>query len=160
MSKIYIHYGSKEFDLIKFKPIKNTPLFAKPEGGLWGSPEDAKYGWAEWCAAQEFRECRKDNSFKFSLKGDAKILYINSIRDLEPLPKAKNEPLQIHMWVCLDFEQLVRDGIDAIELDLSGEKRTETRREGLYYQLYGWDCDSLLVLNKDMIVAEDIQAQS
>jgi hypothetical protein len=38
-----------------------------------------------------------------------------------------------------------KDGVDAIKLNLSkGDYE-------LYYELYGWDCDSILIMNPDII---------
>jgi len=45
--------------------------------------------------------------------------------------------------VFLDFEK-IKESYDAIELLISKDQR-------LYYKLYGWDCDCILVLNKDAI---------
>ena len=44
----------------------------------------------------------------------------------------------------VDFEQLIANRIDAIEFNLSNDW-------GLYMALYGWDCDSTLILNPDVI---------
>ena len=49
------------------------------------------------------------------------------------------------MWVCLDFEQLLKNGIDAVQLSLF------IGNYELYYKLYGWDCDSILIMNPDII---------
>ena len=45
------------------------------------------------------------------------------------------------MFTMLDFEELKKE-YDAIEVIIS---------DGLYYALYGWDCDSILILNKDIV---------
>ncbi|MFR3519297.1 MAG: hypothetical protein ACLTT4_12785 [Coprobacillus cateniformis] len=44
----------------------------------------------------------------------------------------------------LDFEELKRQ-YDAIEVNISNDY-------GLYWKLYGWDCDSILVMNSDVVV--------
>lgn len=49
VSDKYIHYGSKHFDINRFKPIKNESLFTKPIGGLWASKVDDNYGWKNLC---------------------------------------------------------------------------------------------------------------
>ena len=41
-NQVYIHYGSKQFDISKFEPIRNW--WNKPHGGLWASPVNAEYG--------------------------------------------------------------------------------------------------------------------
>lgn len=151
MTNKYIHYGHKEFRRDWFQPIKNDPegLGSKPVGGLWASNVLAECGWKWWCEDTNFRECSEENSFTFSLKEDANVLRIESIKDLESLPKCKSllaEQLEVNIpWVLLDFEALQKSGVDAIEVDMN---------MGLYFALYGWDCDCILVMDPDVIVTE------
>mgnify|MGYP001623704021 CR=1 FL=1 len=143
MGKIYIHYGHKHFDPNSFVEIKNT-MWNKPAGGLWASDINAKYGWKSWCEDENFCECNKENSFCFKLKEKSRILTINSHNDLFQLPLESGVHEYINrLCLCIDFEKLARE-YDAIELLLSEDRR-------LYYDLYGWDCDSILILNKDCI---------
>ena len=135
--KIYVHYGHKRFDPTAFNEIKNR-MFVKPDGGLWASDINAEYGWKNWCKDNDFRECNEDNSFKFKLKQGSKILELKSKKDLIGLPM-ENIPYKFS-WYTLDFEQL-KQNYDAIEVYI----------DELYFDLYGWDCDSLLVLNKECI---------
>lgn len=69
------------------------------------------------------------------------------------MPKAKNE-INISSFYTPDFEKMKNDGVDAIELHLS-EDKSENYFEGLYYTLYGWDCDCILILNKYIVVEKD-----
>jgi hypothetical protein len=125
-------------------------LGSKPVGGLWASNVLAECGWKWWCEDTNFRECSEDNSFTFTLTEDANVLRIESIKDLESLPKCKSllaEQLEVNIpWVLLDFEALQKSGVDAIEVDMN---------MGLYFALYGWDCDSILVMNPEVIVTEN-----
>jgi len=144
----YIHYGSTNFNKQLFTPIKNHEFLSKPKGGLWGSPIEANFGWKEWCEAENFRACNIENSFKFILKADANILVINSVSDLDPLPKIKpNFPVN---WICLDFEKLIEMRTDAVQLNLSNDT-SNSWSETLYFKLYGWDCDSIIIMNPDII---------
>lgn len=147
MKQTYIHYGSKEFDPGSFMPIYNLPFFTKPSGGLWGSPVGSDSGWKDWCESEQFRDCTESNSFLFQLKDTANVLEISSIDSLLTLPKIIRDDFLkgFISWDCLDFEQLLNDGVDAIEVKISNDYR-------LYYRLYGWDCDSILVMNKDVII--------
>lgn len=140
--KKYIHYGHKNFDRNLFVPIANRKDFAKPIGGLWASATDAEYGWKDWCKDSNFCECKEENSFKFILSDNARVLKINTISDTKYLPKA-DSTLKYCMWICLDFEKL-KDEYDAIEIDISGD--------GIYFGLYGWDCDSILIMNPDVVI--------
>ena len=157
MARAYIHYGACKYDPEKFKPIKNQIMWVKPKGGLWASPKDAVFGWEEWCEASEFRERIENISFEFSLAPHAKILELNSAQDLTDLPKVDiiDELRETFRSVVhLDFEKLVSSGVDAIQVNIRGEAVDEFGKS-LYYVLYGWDCDSILVMNKDVIVCEN-----
>lgn len=142
MIEKYIHYGHRHFNKDLFSPIKNIPSLTKPSGGLWASNIYAIRGWKDWCDDNEFRRCEKDNSFKFILAIDAKILTINSSNDLENLPKGEDK-YGMSSWAILDFEKISQK-YNAIEVNISSDGM-------LYYNLYGWDCDSILVMNPDVI---------
>lgn len=153
MSKIYIHYGSDKFDPKKFKTIKNVMISTKPEGGLWGSPLDSEEGWKEWCERNNFRTNLLEKFFVFSLKPGTRLLFLDEVTQLDDLPKVKNPAIfdNFNLWCCLDFEKL-SEQYDAIEITLSHEK--SHRYEfwgGLYDKLYGWDCDSICIMNPNCI---------
>lgn len=148
--KEYIHYGATT--LHKIEPIKNRPYFTKPEGGLWASPVDAEFGWKEWCERENFRKNSEDNAFRFRVKNPSKIIHIRDVKDLEKLPMQKSKfGLKDSLTMVLDFEKIQKD-YDGIELHLSEEKLTrETFCNGLYFKLYGWDCDSILIFHENAI---------
>lgn len=142
----YIHYGHKCFDRSLFRPVKNTmDIFKKPKGGFWASAIDAEFGWKDWCDDQNFRKCDEENSFRFKLKDGAKVLHINK-EDMELPCITREDPTSHHLFIFPDWEQMVKDGWDAVEVHIS-----ECR--ALYEHLYGWDCDSILVLNPDVVEA-------
>ena len=137
---IYVHYGHKKFCKEMCKPIENIQLFTKPKGGFWASRIDAKFGWKDWCIDEEFRDIDENNAFRFKLKDNAKVLYINDTKILANLPMQQSI---IKSWLCLDFEKL-SEQYDAIEVNIS-------KCNHLYDLLYGWDCDSILIMNPDII---------
>ena len=143
MNNIYIHYwrnNTNSFKKEKIKPIKNELNFTKPIGGFWASNINAEYGWKQWCDDNEFKFYNKDNAFVFTLSDNAKVLYINDTKILANLPMQQSI---IKSWLCLDFEKL-SEQYDAIEVNISKCNR-------LYDLLYGWDCDSILIMNPDVI---------
>ena len=146
MSKKYIHYGHKHFDPYLFCPISNRGQWVKPTGGLWASPIDASFGWKDWNRDSRFVTCNDDNSFTFTLKDGARLLVIADNDFLKKLPQITAEYMH-DLWCMLDFEKLSED-YDAIELVLSADSR-------LYWSLYGWDCDSILVMNPNVVVEEE-----
>jgi hypothetical protein len=149
----YIHYGAKQYEFEKFNQIQNISYFVKPKGGLWGSPVDAKYGWKEWNELNDYVKCDENNSFRFALKKDAKVAVIDTEDKLRLLPDADMPPISPKHYndrKYIDFEKLVELGYDAIEVLIS-------ECQSLYDTLLGWDCDSVLVLNKDAILNGQIQ---
>ena len=141
----YIHYGHTKFDKSMFNKIKNVDCSTKPKGGLWASDVEAEHGWKDWCEAEEFRDCKEENSFSFVLSDNAKVLYIDSIDDLKVLPKIDEKfGMNFSSWILLDFEKLA-ETYDAVEVSISSDF-------DLYYQLYGWDCDSIVIMNPNVVV--------
>lgn len=156
-SKKYIHYGHSSFDRNLFVPIRNREMFVKPSGGLWASAVDAEWSWNAWCCANEFHVARLLESFTFTLSENARVIHIRSVADLDKLPE-QEVPDWLRTgtrWKCIDFEKLLADGVDAVELHLSEEvSESYVFMGGLYWELYGWDCDSILIMNPDIIMEE------
>ena len=146
----YIHYGHTEFSKELFQSIKNREMFTKPTGGFWASRLNSLYGWKDWCKNNDFGECVEDNSFRFFITESANILTINKADDLKELPKVK-QPVPIIGTLrdnYLDFEKLLSQGIDGIEVNISSDRN-------LYMTLYGWDCDSILIMNPNIICVKE-----
>lgn len=142
--EIYIHYGHKHFDETRFEPIQNRICFNKPSGGLWASPTNAERGWRDWCEDNDFRECNDMNAFKFTLSPTAKVFHIHTCEQAKMLKQNKDNPIVNPRWVYIDFEEAIKQ-YDAIELHLSDNFE-------LYWLLYGWDCDSIIIMNPDIVV--------
>lgn len=142
--KKYIHYGAKKFDRVLCMPIHNIRMFTKPSGGFWASKIDAEFGWKEWCEDNDYFDCDEENSFIFELAENARILEINSVEDLKKLP-GRNRDIGFlgGFYTMLDFEKLAEQ-YDAIEVSISSDYR-------LYRALTGWDCDSILIMNPDIV---------
>ena len=146
--KTYIHYGSTAFIEESWEPIRNEN-WIKPHGGLWASAIDAPYGWKDWNGTYNYQLCDETNSFKFKLKPSARILIIDSIDVLKRLHKLQYTVTTLIRDVYfLNFERLLEDGYDAIDFQLSKDPK-------LYWAMYGWDCDSILVMNKDVLILVD-----
>lgn len=54
--------------------------------------------------------------------------------------------------VVARFVECLRRGIDAVELCWYGEEYQDQRADDLYLALYGWDCDSIVVLNPNAVI--------
>ena len=141
--EVYEHLGHSSFNRDLFRPIRNRKNWVKPDGGLWASPTSADFGWSDWTKSNDFELDRyTEDSFRFQLRPSAKVLYIDSAEQLDDLPMQSTDI--DYRWVVLDFEKLAQE-YDAMEVLISKDQR-------LYWDLYGWDCDTLLVFNPDVIV--------
>ena len=143
--QIYIHYGDTEFRTPI--PVRNCdPSFVKPHGGMWASRTNDEFGWIDWCKREEFRLERLNTCFEFKLKEGSRVLYLKDIDQLDDLPKLPSlfgeyKKGDDYSTCNLDFEKLMED-YDAIEL---------TDVYEFYWALYGWDCNSILIMNPDIV---------
>lgn len=160
---VYIHWGSKTFNTLIGFPIENKYLSTKPKGGLWASRVGATYGWLSVHDNLINRKYESDNFFKFTLKESSTNCVIHSFSDLGSLPLSKDETGVFHIYptkdnlmeYCIDFEECLRMGIDAIELCWFGSEWEDVRKDALSYSLYCWDCDSIVVLNPNVVEVID-----
>lgn len=139
-NEILIHYGSPKYVPHLYSEIKNGLLTNKPFGGLWTSPVNSSFGWKDWCHREHFREC--SDHFKLKLKDNAKILRIDGKNDLNDLPVITEKGM-LFDFHYIDFEKISKD-YDAIWLTEKGERETSFTRP---INLYGWDCETVLILN-------------
>ena len=141
----FIHYGHSEFDENRFVPVKNCEKpFVKPRiGGLWGSPVTSPYGHRWFCESENFRLDSLKTHFNFFLKQDTKLLYLTNKNELKSAyEKGYLLKLDGLFWYNVDFEKISND-YDAILF---------IRNSETHFPLYGWDYDSVLVLNKEKII--------
>ena len=137
-----IHYGATQYDPKKFLPISDLPLHNKPKGGLWTSPVDSKYGWWNWCEDESFGDTTK--SFEVDFKGT--FFVIDSVDDMNKLPW-----IELKGFSFVSFQALCANCFTYDAIHLTEKGQNETR---LTYprSLYGWDCETVLVMNPDSII--------
>ena len=145
----YRHYGSSNFESDKFEKIVNRSGWIKPFGGLWAEPiAHNKYGWIEWCTDNDFRTGSLDEWFDFEIKDESKIFKISNEQDVYKLKNIGCCKYTISSFeneidvYFIDFENMLNIGYDAVEMRLTNFT---------YWALYGWDCDSIIVLNPEAI---------
>lgn len=150
------HYGNANYEETRVAPISNRPCFTKPYGGLWASPIKMDgSAWKEWCEQEDFHLHDLNVYFDFVLHDDARVLQIHTIDQLTEIAKNYSVttstikpdifPFDIFPFdsCTLDFEAIAKE-YDAIDFRISNDQR-------LYWALYGWDCDSILVLSPKAI---------
>ena len=145
----YIHYGSDSFDINKFEPVSNRERWNKPNGGLWSSPIDSNNGWRDWCLSNFYTRCDLNKSVEFDLSNDTNIFKIYDNETLSKLLYYTKDPsLGIFSvddrYHNINFEWLMIHGYDGIEVLINTEE--------IYFKLYGWDCDTLLIFNPDVMI--------
>ena len=143
-----ITYGLGEYCPAKFEEISDEPFRNKPRGGLWSSPIDSEFGWKDWCIAEEWREDTLGSWFTFDFVGS--VLVIDGPHDAAKLPWIEDGRydgfISFQAMCCPDFYY------DAIYLTEQGQELTRYTNR---HSLYGWDCESLLIMNPNSIVNVD-----
>lgn len=126
-------------------------MWMKPTGGLWASKENASFGWSQFVKENSHFEVDKQKSFKFVLKNGTRKATIYTDTDLNKLPMQAHKSKGYVDWRCIDFEKCLLLGVDAIELCWYGDEYKDRADGDLYHLLYGWDCDSILILNPKVV---------
>ncbi len=142
-----IHYGCDRFLPSMMNPVKNGGWVKPASGGLWTSPVYSDYGWKDWCETEEFSGFAIGNYFILSLKPEAKILKIDSEKDLN---KWVSLPiLERAIDSLLDYEELSKH-FDCIWLTIKGQNDTRFSHPA---SLYGWDCETVLLFNSNCVTS-------
>lgn len=135
-----------EYDPSRVAPVANRRRFlrTKPFGGIWLSVDG---GWEAWCQS-EMPEWVSNGTCEVKLAPDARIYEVHSMADLEPLPKMPDSDEGWYgtgtcPYTYIDFEAMSEE-YDGIFLDMSHGPE-------LYFALYGWDCDSVLLFSPKAI---------
>lgn len=139
MSKTnYRTYGFM-FDINKFKDIQNNGGWNKPIGGLWSCKLINNITpWLDFIT--ENPELMRDTNtyFDFNIKDNARILKLYDTEDYDNM-MAKYS-YEDFFNKNIDFEAIAKD-FDMIDFKV----------RNLYFELMGWDLDSVLILNKNVI---------
>lgn len=121
--------------------IRNKPLFPKPQGAFWSSSYvEGKSDWVRWCESEDHDVPDVWEGILIKPNHDANIITIDTLDDLLKLAdKYAVYVPGIDFMHGYDFEQMQKDGIDAIHLTKEGQERTRYTEPT---SLYGWDCES------------------
>jgi len=143
-----VHFTKPFFSLrpieIKNGDGKDT-IFIKPKGGLWCSPLDSNYGWKDWCQEESYGDIKQQQRVIFDVDM-SNFVVIDSAKDMKT--KLPWIPVMDGYFRALDFEKIVHEGVDGIHLTEKGQWETRfTHPEWLY----GWDCETILILNERCI---------
>ena len=162
---IYIHYGNDHFEK-RDVDLSTKGFIIKPKkAAIWGSPEDAEFSWKDWSEGESWNLSSLEKSFRFKLKSGSKILFIRSEKDIDELDEILKTNTDVkesfsgltstasmlmsllgfitpENYNTINFSKLRENGVDAIEIEYNGYTNKA---------FYGWDCDSICVLNPDAV---------
>lgn len=144
-----VHYtkeASFELRPITIKNAGTKGIWCKPQGGLWASPVDSEFGWPDWCRVENFGDTAKQLRVILDIDMGS-FITIDSQDDLSQLPWHPSVA-GFNLMEAIDFEKLVAGGVDGIYLTEQGQWAT---RFSFPRTLYGWDCESILILNERCI---------
>jgi len=153
------YFSDKAFDKKLIAPIENRH-WNKPNGGLWVSPllEDNVSEWSKWTQEEAFSYNSVSDAFiqEINFHEDSKVLMIDSREDFNKIIEIygiDNAPYGISSKV-FDFEKMSKDW-DVVWLTDSGQWETRYDEDDRIAgpNLYGWDLESMLVLNKNCIIS-------
>lgn len=157
---IYEHLGD---DIISFEyQYEQSEIGGFKPQGLWASPINSKYKWKTWCQENDFKFESLQHHFEFTLKPYARILTVDSVDSLAKVTsKYKGEEIPQSMLPVynyfskvytaanfqfthyIDFQKISQE-YDGFEVLISSDPR-------LYYVMYGYDVDSLIIWNLKVI---------
>ena len=117
--------------------------------------KDTISGWYQFCKEQNFVKADNTVGVIFTLKEEARVYTIDSKEDLDNLVnKYPNDVLEIlKERAGLNFIAVSKD-YDAIYLTDKGQWATRFSQPNT---LYGWDCETLLVLNFNAIDLDSME---
>ena len=153
----YIVLGKTELKEELFNKDLTNNGINKPKGGLWSSPynKDTISGWYQFCKEENFVKADNTVGVIFTLKEEARIYTIDTKEDLDNLankyPIVVKENLRYNFMI--DYTKVSKD-YDAIYLTDKGQWATRFSRPNT---LYGWDCETLLVLNFNAIDLDSME---
>ena len=138
-----VHFTKEKTFKVKPINIKNGRLPIKPYGGIWASPTESKFGWKQWCTLEHFGNLKEQHPVTLEIDTE-NFITIDHSRDLKLLPWYKIGGF----LEAIDFEKLKKQGVDGIILTEKGQWDT---RLTYPQNLYGWDCESVLIMNERCI---------
>lgn len=139
--KVILYTRDKDF---KLRPIEIGNGYNKPIGGLWASPLGSEEGWKEYCEKEESLSIADLTRVEMDLDM-RNFITIDSVGDLNKLYWL---PSSVPGMELLDFKQMKAEGVDGIYLTAAGQRRTRLSHPR---HLYGWDCESVVVMNERAI---------
>ena len=147
---IFISLGFKELKRELFDEPLNGNALNKPKGGLWASSFIDDRRISHWHYACSDMELDKELNYgvKFNLKQDARVYVIDNEENALEFFDKYNEIRYSSRLSDIDWKK-VREDYDAVYLTHNGLRETKFSFTAMTF--CGWDCESIVILNFDII---------
>lgn len=140
------HYTAEVAWTLRPVVLSSTPFQYKPTGALYTTPVGSSHSWRQWCEeeAVHVEQLRYRVELEIDTTG---LVVINIASDLDKLPWVTWEkaPMLRHV----DWFGMKQDGVTGVWLTAWGEM--ETRWGPLTRNLYGWDCETVAILDERIV---------
>lgn len=168
LPKKWASFNKEEISENKFEDISNrTEPPNKPFGGFWASPIINRNNfistWDRWCIANNSERYLGSSYIEFTLNSSSNVYIIDSYSDLETLynkfgtsrsifDSIESTPFKnsiLTNYKNLNFESIAKI-YQGIYLTNNGLSQTTTSSSSKY-NLWGWDCESIVIFDIDCI---------
>lgn len=156
--RVFVHYGSTEFNQEVFTPAYTRFFDVKPEEGFWASPTDSSNNWDNWCKREEFRKNHPNIRCEFTIAPEAKVLQVSTLDDIAYM--LANYPTQVTSSI-LPYDNYMGAGLPYLMIDYEVMAKDW---DGISYDhsalgniLGPWDCDSICVFNPECMRFREIE---
>lgn len=156
------NYGVNQKDQEELYDYYTNHRNKPARGCLWASPVDSAYGWADRIQSPEYFNARfftdkfGNGKFLFRLDQNAKVYVIDDIEDLASITKRRWSYYGGTTYFTIDYKDLINNGFDALYVTKNGYK---LKSYDMIKGLESWECESLCVFNKDVIIPVDDASQ-
>ena len=156
--RVFVHYGSTEFDIDVFERAYTRSFDVKPESGFWASPKDSENDWDSWCKREQFHKNHPNIRCEFTIEPGAKVMHVSTLDDI--LFLLQNYPTQLQSGV-LPWGNYMEAGLPHLMIDYEAMSKDF---DGLSYDhaalgniLGPWDCDSICIFNPECMRFREIE---
>jgi len=150
------HYGTASFDPSHVYRRQNQAHLTgvKPWWGVWASPVNVPgtYTWAAGCTENDFEghSIHGEDHIDFTLDPSAKIIWLCTVDYFQDYPGIFTDD-NVGLGRRFNADVYLEQGWDGIYAAAGSDHTSGPDWDGLYMELYGWDCDSICITNPAII---------
>lgn len=125
----------------------------KPRGAMWASRADDKGDtWCKWVLENNYypKDFESRDHIIFHLRKTTRVLRLHTDKDYEyVIHKYTTVGGEYNVFLIFDFARIAQD-YDVIDYKSEGYR---------VFDMYGWNSDSICILNKDVIVLDEVHTK-